>query len=361
MKSRAITVALITVAFTSPCSASDNSRQGQVKAKPAKAFVDDLATPSTKSNVAAKSLINGFAIAGSRVVAVGSRGHILYSDDHGKTWIQAAVPVSSVLTAVCFPSPKNGWAVGQDGVVLHSSDGGANWGKQLDGVAAAKIMQSYYGTHPLSNVSMEAVKRFANEPLTYPFLDVYFESDSTGYIVGAYNLIFQTTNGGKDWSPLYRQTDNPNRLHLFSIRQIDHDLYISGERGLLLKLDRKTGKFKSVKVPYNGTLFGIIGDKDFLVTYGLRGNMYVSRNKGNSWQKVAIDTESGLSAGAVTADGKIMIGSAEGQLFVSEDKGASFKLDILKHPQPVSAIAALNNHSFVLGGLLGIQELSSID
>jgi photosystem II stability/assembly factor-like uncharacterized protein len=37
----------------------------------------------------------GMARAGERLVTVGQRGHILYSDDSGKHWQQAVVPVSS--------------------------------------------------------------------------------------------------------------------------------------------------------------------------------------------------------------------------------------------------------------------------
>lgn len=44
--------------------------------------------------------------AGKRLVAVGDRGHILYSDDQGNTWTQAKVPTRQLLTAV-FSSMTN--------------------------------------------------------------------------------------------------------------------------------------------------------------------------------------------------------------------------------------------------------------
>jgi len=39
---------------------------------------------------------------GQRVVAVGQRGHVLFSDDTGKSWQQAEVPVSADLVAATF-------------------------------------------------------------------------------------------------------------------------------------------------------------------------------------------------------------------------------------------------------------------
>ena len=99
----------------------------------AAAYVDVLDLPAKPSALARQSPLLDLAQAGKRLVAVGQRGHILYSDDDGRHWQQAGVPVSVDLTAVAFPSPEQGWAVGGDGVVLHSADGGASWQKQLDG------------------------------------------------------------------------------------------------------------------------------------------------------------------------------------------------------------------------------------
>ena len=98
-------------------------------------YVDVLDAPSQTSPLASQRILNGAAVAGNRVVVVGQRGHILYSDDHGRSWTQASVPVSVDLVAVHFPTSKKGWAVGHGGVVLATSDGGATWVKQIDGRA----------------------------------------------------------------------------------------------------------------------------------------------------------------------------------------------------------------------------------
>src|SRR5690606_13540205 len=73
------------------------------------------------------SIYVDLARAGDRVVAVGDRGHIIYSDDEGQHWRQAETPTSVLLTAVCFADAEHGWAVGHDAVVLGTRDGGATW------------------------------------------------------------------------------------------------------------------------------------------------------------------------------------------------------------------------------------------
>ena len=103
-----------------------------------------LATPAVKSPLAPRALVNGLARADARIVAVGQRGHVLLSDDQGKTWRQAEVPVSSDLVAVAFPTATQGWAVGHDGVVLRSADAGATWTRVLDGNQLGAAMVEHY-------------------------------------------------------------------------------------------------------------------------------------------------------------------------------------------------------------------------
>jgi len=97
------------------------------------ALDDVLDAPSMKTNLAAKSLLLDVASAGERIVAVGERGHIIYSDDQGANWTQADVPVSVSLTSVYFSNATHGWAVGHGAIVLHTSDAGETWVKQFDG------------------------------------------------------------------------------------------------------------------------------------------------------------------------------------------------------------------------------------
>jgi photosystem II stability/assembly factor-like uncharacterized protein len=53
------------------------------------AFQDPLDVPAVQSKLAPRGLINGMAYAGKRMVSVGQRGHILYSNDVGQSWTQA--------------------------------------------------------------------------------------------------------------------------------------------------------------------------------------------------------------------------------------------------------------------------------
>jgi len=360
--------------------AGDKPKPGDQKAEKLVAdapFQDVLDTPAARSRHATATLLTAVALAGTRVVGVGQHGHVVYSDDGGKSWTQAIVPVSSDLLAVHFPSAANGWAVGHDGVVLHSADGGANWVKQFDGRAASQVMASHYmgsNTCGSCHAQMDAptgkpggsaaaemmgeIKKFVDQGPDKPFLDVWFESETSGFIVGAFNLIFRTVDGGKSWTPWYDRVDNPKHYHLYAIRPVGGELFITAEQGTVFKLDHREARFKAIKTPYTGTFFGITGKPGALVAFGMRGNVFKSPDGGASWQKVETGVGSGLLGGTMTGDGKIVLVSQGGNVLVSSDGGASFSQVKVDRPSPVASVAALDNNTLALVGQQGVKVQS---
>ena len=327
-------------------------------------FQDVLDTPSKQSALAAKAIFNGVASVGKRVVAVGQRGHIVYSDDAGKSWRQASVPVSSDLVAVSFPSAQKGWAVGHDGVVLHTSDGGVNWVKQLDGRTAGQRMTSFYaeqaakgalGTPEESAAIVDETRRLASQGADNPFLDVWFANDNTGYIVGAFNLIFRTNDGGKTWEPLFHRTENSKRLHLYAIRQVGGALYVSGEQGLVMKLDETTTRFAATDTGYQGTYFGVAGRDDAVVVFGLRGNVFRSTDGGKQWHKIETGLQDGITGAASCSDKRLLLVSQSGRLLVSNDAGAHFRPVKLERPAPASAVLCATAEQAIIAGPRGVQ------
>ena len=324
---------------------------------------DVLDTPAIKSPLAQRTLVNGLASAGTRIVAVGQRGHVLLSDDSGKSWRQADVPVSSDLVAVSFPSTNTGWAVGHDGVVLRTTDGGLTWTRQLDGHRAGQIFVDYYTREagvgdPKRTALLEEAKRIAAQGAENPFLDVWFENETTGFVVGAFGLILRTTDGGATWEPWLHLLDNPKAFHLYSIRGVAGDVYITGEQGLVLKLDRANGRFRGLDLPYKGTLFGVIGNSRAVVVFGLRGTVLRSLDSGHSWQPVNTGLQVGLTAATIASEGRILIVSQAGHVLVSRDDGASFKTAQIERPVPAAAVIGATKDSIVVAGSRGVHSQS---
>ena len=69
---------------------------------------------SIKAPLASRSLLLDGCSLGSFIVAVGERGHILISQDHGRSWRQANVPTQATLTGVFFHDQNKGKGEKQD-------------------------------------------------------------------------------------------------------------------------------------------------------------------------------------------------------------------------------------------------------
>jgi photosystem II stability/assembly factor-like uncharacterized protein len=308
-------------------------------------FTDVLDTPAQRTPLSSRSFLNGVARAGERIVAVGPRGHIVVSDDDGASWKQSAVPVSSDLTAVWFVDAKRGWVVGHDGVVLHTEDGGDTWSLQLDGRKASQLTAEAMQRKVAAEPGSDDVKRLAGEAQRHveqgpdkPFLDVWFADASNGFVVGAFNLIFRTSDGGASWTPWFDRTDNPKFFNLYAIRPAGGDLYIAGESGLVMKLDPGAQRFRALDVPYAGSFFGVTGAKSSVLAFGLRGNVYRSDDAGRSWAKVEAGLPASVVAATRTSQDVTLLADVGGRVVASEDGGRTFKPLTLAQPAPLTGI-----------------------
>ena len=292
---------------------------------------------SVESAKASKSLVLDVVHAGKRLVAVGDRGHILYSDDQGATWTQAKVPTRQLLTSVFFVDDKHGWAVGHDAQILASEDGGSTWTKQF-----------------------EDLKRES------PLLDVWFQDASNGFAVGAYGALMATTDGGKNWEDVSDRLDNEDQFHLNAITAVkDAGLFIVGEQGSMFRSADWGQTWEKLEGPYEGSLFGVIGtaQPNTLLAYGLRGNLYRSTDFGSNWEKVELkaergDLEFGLSGATLLDDGSIVIVGNGGSVISSSDNGETFSVFNRRDRISLSSVVAAGNGNLILAGQGGVRATS---
>lgn len=331
----------------------------------AASFVDVLDQPARLSALAVRSPLLATVRTGDRLVAVGQRGHILYSDDSGKSWLQASVPVSADLNAVSFPTQQQGWAVGSDGVVLHSSDAGATWSKQLDGRQIGDLLVKYYGTLVQAEPGneqwprlLEDGRRLTKEGADKPLLDVWFANDQLGYVVGVFNLILRTEDGGKHWTPFQDRTDNPQGLHLNAIAATGDALYIVGEQGLLLKFDDVQQRFLAVPTPYQGSFFGVIGKPGEVLAYGLRGHVFRSTDSGANWTSLNTGLQVNITTATLDTKGHYELFTQAGHRLVSQDGGQGLKLMAQQNLSPVAGAVQAADGALVLVGNRGARVLS---
>ena len=275
-------------------------------------FVDPLDAPAAMHENIARLPLMSIASAGKRLVAVGMRGLIAVSDDGGQSWSQVPAPVSSDLLALSFPNASQGWAVGHDGVVLHTADGGKTWIKQFDGRdAAIKLAANYQaridaGDKTLQPYLDQLTLNYKAGP-SLPLLSVWFKDSEHGMAVGSFGMAISTDDAGKTWRPNLERIDNPQFLHLNSVGEVAGDVYIAGEQGAIFKLDQGSGKFKLTQTDYAGSFFGITGNQDVLIAYGLRGTLYRSADHGASWGRVESPLHGTVTSAVYVSPGKAFV------------------------------------------------------
>ena len=264
-------------------------------------------------------LVDG-AHLGNRIVAVGDRGYIAYSDDHGASWQRAKAPPAPLLTAVFFVDGKNGWAVGHDTVILATQDAGATWTQQFSAAAEQK-----------------------------PLLDVLFTDARNGMAIGAYGAFYETADGGKSWTTRKIIEDDK---HLNAVLALGEGrLLILGEAGTIL-LSGDAGKtWAPVASPYKGSLFGaVVAGDGAIVAFGLRGRIYRSTDGGKTWKQVDNASQATLMGGSRLPDGAIVLAGAAGTALVSRDQGQSFvKVDTGSNRAMSHAMLGAPNAALLLG------------
>lgn len=75
-----------------------------------------------------------------QVWAVGEQGVILHSSDGGNTWTFQPSQTGATLRSVYFLDARTGWVVGDNGTIRHTSDGGQTWQIQPSPAAGESLV-----------------------------------------------------------------------------------------------------------------------------------------------------------------------------------------------------------------------------
>jgi photosystem II stability/assembly factor-like uncharacterized protein len=305
------------------------------------------------ARLAAHSLLIALAAAGERLVAVGDRGVIVYSDDRGARWTQAAsVPVQALLTGVCFFDDRRGVAVGHDEVILATQDAGISW---------RLVHYAPQAQHPL--------------------LDVWCAADGAAIAVGAYSTYLTSADGGASWSARPFRPDPTTRMpgggtHAVAARAADVDeagggyhlnrivggsaarLYIAGEAGHLYRSDDAGAHWRELASPYAGSFFDVLPlGGDALLACGLRGNLYRSDDAGGSWRRLETGTVAMLDGAALLPGGAVAVVGLSGVVLVSRDGGESFGLEQQGDRSGLSAALATARDTLAVVGEDGARTI----
>lgn len=292
---------------------------------------------STQSQImprAREALLLDVASEGARLVAVGERGHILLSDDQGQRWRQVAAPTRALLTAVFFIDAKQGWAVGHDGVILGTADGGDSWQK-------LRTEQLHDDTAPA-------------------LMDVWFADSQRGWAVGAYGVFLSTQDGGMTWDDAADRLSNPDELHLNAITgDAQGTLYIVGEQGGIFVSTDAGKTWTAADSGYEGSLFAVLSSSDGSEIYacGLRGTLLRSADRGTTWFAMDTGTDTNLNGGFINNERLVLVG-LEGTIIMRRHDATAFTVIDSGTRSGFSSAVALNHSRLLAAGQGGARVVS---
>jgi photosystem II stability/assembly factor-like uncharacterized protein len=279
---------------------------------------------STPSQLASHDLLLASTMAGDRLVAVGQFGHIVLSDDGGKTWHQAkSVPTQVTLTSVYFVNDKVGFAGGHDTTVIRTEDGGETW------------------TPSFHDIDAQA-----------PIMSVYFVDENRGFAMGAFSFMIETTDGGKTWEQRELIAGSNEDSHLNkAFATNDGVILIAAEFGKVFRSEDQGATFTEVASGYEGSFWGGMSLKDgSALVFGMRGNVYRSTDSGQTWARIDSGTDKSVGGGVELANGNVVLVGLQGYVGYSTDNGKSFtevtRADRLGY---VSVLQAADNKIVIFG------------
>lgn len=282
---------------------------------------------------AMKSTLLDVTQAGTRLVAVGERGHVLLCDDAGKTWRQAkVVPTRTTLTCVHATDARVLWAAGHGGMILRSDDAGDTWGVVTGQADGADVL-----------------------------LSIRVEPDGRGLSVGGFGVALETADGGKTWKPRTLLDGEAGEKHLNRIFTSPAGTWlVAAEGGQMLRSADRGQQWTAVKTPYAGSLWsGLALPKGVLVAGGMRGNLVRSTDDGLTWTHLPVKDAGSLTGAALGADGRPLFVGVDGTQVVGNDNAEQFRLQRLEDRATLTAVVALPAGGFVAATGAGMRVLEA--
>jgi photosystem II stability/assembly factor-like uncharacterized protein len=357
-----VTASLVGVSLLPPCRASE------AKASTGTGFrsLDDAAIAVRHPD---KVFLIAITRVGSRLVAVGEHGVIIYSDDSGLTWRQASVPVTLTLTSIAFVNRNDGWAAGHYGAVLHTTDGGTSWQLQLTGIQvnnltleAARAKDAETNDSNVGQLALRRATYFIQAGPDKPFLSILASDPNNAIVFGAYRMAMKTTDGGKTWVDWSLHIGDSLSHNLYDVITVGTDVFIAGEIGLVFCSTDGGNSFVKANPPTGATMLGAIATgNDSLLVFGVAGQAFKSNDVGKTWTSVSFGTGANLTAARRLTSGAIVVASEDGSLYISDDEGNSFNLMPQRQSMALYDLVQAPNGDVVAVGDLGVVRIPASD
>jgi len=303
----------------------------------AQAFAPRDNPPLAATRLAVDRLhLNTLAASRAGLVGGGELGTVLFSSNQGKDWQRARIPSSrqAPINQISFaPDGLQGMAVGHEGWILRTVDGGLSWQEMA-----------------------------FDEKNGEPLMSVARLPSGSWIAVGAFGRALRSDAQGAHWTPLALPAANVEDKHLNRIvgSSDGQRWLIVGERGLVLRSLDAGQSWSAVEPFYNGSLYNAIAlPGGEWLAYGMRGNIFRSDGDDGPWQRAEMPAQASFFGHAVTADGRLILVGQGSLVATSTDGGRHFSLGRAQGRASLTDLLLLPGGQGWLASDAGLQAFSS--
>ncbi|MBZ0200573.1 MAG: hypothetical protein K8H86_11950, partial [Ignavibacteriaceae bacterium] len=184
--------------------------------------------------------------------AVGANGAIIKTKDGGNNWEVITSPVTNTLLKVNSYDGATVLITGFDGIILRSTDGGDNFTQIITGLPAGSDLWS-----------------------------VQMINDTLGWVCGMQSTLLKTTNGGVNW----QSVNSGFNSHYWWLEFVDDNIgYIACDGGKILKTTNGGNDWTQAQAGDARALYSLDAiDTLHIIAAGASGKNAYSSDGGNTW------------------------------------------------------------------------------
>jgi len=275
--------------------------------------------------------------------AVGDGGTVVHTTDGGESWNASIVNPKADLYTVFFIDAQRGWIGGSllgKEVVYDTQDGGASWRREVR----------------LGDFHLSSVMGIWFVDAQHGWIAAFAEDHTDGL-----GLVFQTGDGGKRWSQTYAGQYKNGLLAIKFLDQ-EHGWAIATDTILYTKDGGKNWLVQSrASQQPQDILFGLdfLSPSDGWAVGGMyAGEVLHTSNAGETWNSIPVPGTQKLPSGEETLfttsvkfvnPSEGWIGSSDGAILSTEDGGKTWTVGSTGTSQTTSSVAVTSRAVFAVG------------
>lgn len=235
-----------------------------------------------------------YVVSSETIFAVGSNGLLCQSGDGGATWQRLNSPTTEFLFGIAFVDENIGWICGDDGLIFKTMDGGTTW-NEISTPSSSRLYDIFFldndngwcvgrnGTVLYSNDGGETWVIQAT-PTNTRLYGVHFLTPTKGFVVGWNGSLLRTDDGGVNWTARFTPAD----VNYYDIDFIDENNgMIAGWDGTVVKTTDGGVKWEKVSGTGGNDLYGMEWVSDETVWVCGETGVYQTTDGGGTWMNQA--------------------------------------------------------------------------